>query len=107
MLWEEKFRELEQQNTKKFMEEVEKQMHELLETTEMKKIKTGEKIMNYSDTDILSSKSVKDHLDRSLEKKINWLDNHLAQAQNAHRRNLNKDLPSTSWQNTREIPQVL
>uniref|UniRef100_A0A915J5F7 Uncharacterized protein n=1 Tax=Romanomermis culicivorax TaxID=13658 RepID=A0A915J5F7_ROMCU len=77
---EEKFGELEQQNGKKIMDKVEKQRRELMRKTDNK---PEERISNHMDMDIFPFKSVKDHLDRSFERKVNWFKNHVAQVQNA------------------------
>uniref|UniRef100_A0A915IVN7 Uncharacterized protein n=1 Tax=Romanomermis culicivorax TaxID=13658 RepID=A0A915IVN7_ROMCU len=53
-LWEEKFREQEQQNSKKIMEEVEKQMRESMKKMDKK---PEERISNHGDMDILPSES--------------------------------------------------
>uniref|UniRef100_A0A915JW75 Uncharacterized protein n=1 Tax=Romanomermis culicivorax TaxID=13658 RepID=A0A915JW75_ROMCU len=100
-LWEERFREQEQQNAKKIMEEVEKQMQELMKKMDKK---WEERASNYRDMDIIPSESVKDHLDRSLERKISWFQNHLAQAQNAQQRNVDEEMPTTSWNPERKMP---
>uniref|UniRef100_A0A915HM37 Uncharacterized protein n=1 Tax=Romanomermis culicivorax TaxID=13658 RepID=A0A915HM37_ROMCU len=59
--------------------------------------KSEEQMVIHEDTGMLQSESVKDHLDRSLERKINWFENHLAQAQNAQHRNMEEDIATTSW----------
>uniref|UniRef100_A0A915K537 Uncharacterized protein n=1 Tax=Romanomermis culicivorax TaxID=13658 RepID=A0A915K537_ROMCU len=59
------------------MEEVEKQMRELMKKMDKK---PDEKMSNPGDMEILPSGLVKDHLDRSLERKVNWFENHFAQA---------------------------
>uniref|UniRef100_A0A915K7I0 Uncharacterized protein n=1 Tax=Romanomermis culicivorax TaxID=13658 RepID=A0A915K7I0_ROMCU len=92
-LWEERFREQEHQNAKKIMEEVEKKMWELMKKMDKK---LEERISNHGDMDILPSGSVKNHLDRSFQRKINWLENHLAQAQNAQERNMGEEMPTMS-----------
>uniref|UniRef100_A0A915HWI9 Uncharacterized protein n=1 Tax=Romanomermis culicivorax TaxID=13658 RepID=A0A915HWI9_ROMCU len=66
-LLEERFREQEQQNTKKIMEEVEKQMWELRKKMDKK---SEERTSNHGYMDILPSESVKDHLDRKLVNKL-------------------------------------
>uniref|UniRef100_A0A915JKQ3 Uncharacterized protein n=1 Tax=Romanomermis culicivorax TaxID=13658 RepID=A0A915JKQ3_ROMCU len=83
------------------MEEVEKQMRELMKKMDKK---PDERILNPGDMDILPSESVKDHLDRSLERKVNWFENHFALAQNAQHRNIEDDITMTSWNPGTEQP---
>uniref|UniRef100_A0A915HQS9 Uncharacterized protein n=1 Tax=Romanomermis culicivorax TaxID=13658 RepID=A0A915HQS9_ROMCU len=59
--------------------------------------KWDERMIVHDDTGMLQSESVKNHLDQSLEKKINWFENHFAQAQNVQHRNMEDDIQTTSW----------
>uniref|UniRef100_A0A915JXG8 Uncharacterized protein n=1 Tax=Romanomermis culicivorax TaxID=13658 RepID=A0A915JXG8_ROMCU len=100
-LWEEKFWEQEQQNSKKIMEDIEKQMRELMKKMDKK---LEERISNHGDMDILRPGSVKDHLDRSLEREVNWFENRFPQAQSAQHRNMEEDISMTSWNPGTEQP---
>uniref|UniRef100_A0A915KD11 Uncharacterized protein n=1 Tax=Romanomermis culicivorax TaxID=13658 RepID=A0A915KD11_ROMCU len=76
------------------MDEVEKQMQELMKKMDKK---SEDRMVNQEDMGMLRSESVKDHLDQRLEKKINWFENHFPEAQNALQRNMEEERPTTSW----------
>uniref|UniRef100_A0A915K7P0 Uncharacterized protein n=1 Tax=Romanomermis culicivorax TaxID=13658 RepID=A0A915K7P0_ROMCU len=66
--------------------------------------KSKDRMVNQEDTGMLWSESVKDHLDRSLKRKINWFEDHFTGAQNALQRNMEEERPTTSWNPVREQP---
>uniref|UniRef100_A0A915IUP3 Uncharacterized protein n=1 Tax=Romanomermis culicivorax TaxID=13658 RepID=A0A915IUP3_ROMCU len=57
--------------------------------------KSEDRMVDQEDTGMLQS---------DLEKKINWFENHFAEAQNALQRNMEEERPTTSWNHGIEQP---